>query len=165
MTHTDKSFGLRLCWKMLKDTKASGVSGWVERMVKISRKFTYLGIKNSWQSVFYQANKVRGSGVAVGPTATVVVFFFHRLGHFELSSPSPSEISYAANAPYCKEPFLVASAKVLHQSGFFSTQPWTFKNSGESEKSYPHLTWHFFSLKTQANVKCTCRKEVLHVYS
>lgn len=83
----------------------------------------------------YQANKVWGSGVAVRPTATVVAFLFHRLGHFELSSPSPSEISYAANTP--KEPFLIASARVFHQPGFFSTQPWPFKNSGESEKSYP----------------------------
>lgn len=83
----------------------------------------------------YQANEVWGSGVAVGPTATVVVFLFHRLGHFELSSPSPSEIFYAANTP--KEPFLIASARVFHQPGYFSTQPWPFKNSGESEKSYP----------------------------
>lgn len=47
------------------------------------------------------------------------------------------EISYTANTPYCKEPFLVAPAWVFHQSGFFSTQPWPFKHSGESEKSYP----------------------------
>lgn len=100
-----------------------------------------------------------------------MVFFFHRLGHFELSSPSPSEISYTANTPYCKEPFLIASARVFHQSGLFSTQPWPFKNL---KSPTPTLPGTFFKeqlvsekrfFKTQENDKCTCRNEILHVYS
>lgn len=90
-------------------------------------------------------------GGVVLVSVTVVVFFFHRPDHFELSSPSPSEISYVVNM--LKEPFLVALAGVFHQSGFFSTQPWPYKNSGESEKSFPHLPPYFFreSLVSEKN--------------
>lgn len=99
----------------------------------------------------YHANEVRGVA-AVGPTATVVVVFSRWIGRFKLVSPSFSEISYAANMP--KEPFLVALASVFHKSGFFSTQPWPFKNSWASEKSFPSLlTWHFFQGKSGVREK------------
>lgn len=154
MTHTNKSFWLWLCWKMLK-TKTSGMYRKVERMVKISWKLYY-------QEFTYLIERIPGKVCGYWAKSVDSIVSSYRLKVPLKFWPSKYAQGFVSRS-FCK---CVPPIRV-----FQHTAPSFYELLG-IWKVLPPLAWHFFweilvsgerFFKTQVNDKCTSRKEALHV--